>query len=126
MYARFWLRVWIVCGLAAAGCSQAQPPNTTGITPDYLLGEWCQIVEVEEDGEAPEVERHDWTFRPDGVFLRHRLHSEPLQTSWELEEDRLTIPMLGSYQLTRVSDDEFQFRRFVLNRVVRGGCAAGS
>lgn len=65
---------------------------------------------------------HAWTFRPDGVFLRHRLAGQPLQTTWTLEEDPLHIPMLSGHQLTRVSEGEFHCRQFVLNRVVRGAC----
>jgi len=123
MYTRNWLRVGFAGSLALlAGCSQADESKGGGITPEFLHGDWCQIVEIEEEDEAPVVERHSWTFRPDGVFLRHFQHNEPLQTTWALADNVLRIPMLGNHNLTRVSEDEFQFRRFVLNRVVRGAC----
>lgn len=111
------------CTLAAAIALFISSATAADVTPEYLHGDWCQVIEINEEGRAPVVERHTWTIQPDGVFLRHFRRGRPQELTWTLDGNVLRVPMLGRMELTWVSEDEFHFHRFMLNRVVRGACS---
>ncbi len=121
----------LFCFLAAGGLpAQSEPGKAKEITPEYLHGDWCQryYPPPEEDLEASLYEqRHNLTFRPDGVFLIGRVGS-PLREigKWSLEDGRLRMsgnPVAGRPYPTWVSDNEFHFGFMGIDvEVHRGHC----